>query len=76
MSMIQCFVCHLPIYRMLHVPVPGTPLQADSFRSLLPTQYPDPSPRSEMRCPHCRAFPFIAHNTGLQVLTIDGELLP
>lgn len=76
MSVIQCFVCHLPIYRMLHAPIPGTALQADSFRSLLPTQYPDPLPHSEMRCPHCSGFPFIAHNTGLQVLTIEGELLP
>lgn len=76
MSVIQCFVCHLPIYRMLQIPLPGEPLQAYSFRSLLPTQYPDPSPYSAIRCPHCGDFPFVAHNTGLQALTIEGELLP
>ena len=76
MSIIQCFICHLPIYRMNHLPQPGLPLQADSFQSLLPTQYPNPKPYAPIICPHCQGFPFIAHNTGLQVLTIEGELLP
>lgn len=76
MTLIQCFQCHHPIYQLLEMPSPGVPVNASSMRSLFPELFPDPLHLTPMVCPQCRRFPFVIHNTGIQVLTLEGQLLP
>ncbi|MBY0451222.1 MAG: hypothetical protein K2X01_11420 [Cyanobacteria bacterium] len=76
MMIVQCFECLQPIYRLKHVPQPGSLFKPEQFESLLPRQHPDPQHGAPMVCPWCGEFPFVSQNTGYQVLTIEEGLLP
>jgi hypothetical protein len=76
MNIIQCVSCHSAIYKLKHSPVPGLAIQSDSFEDIYSSQCLSPKPLTPMLCPVCGRFPFIYHNTGIQMLTIEGELIP
>ena len=73
---ILCSSCSNSIYRLKKLPIPGSVMESDDFESLKPYEYPHPEVGMPIICPCCGEFPFIAHNTGIQVQTIEGEILP
>jgi hypothetical protein len=76
MIAIQCFQCAQPIYRLLQPPRPGLPVLAHHVAPLVEGLARAPQPQEAMRCPMCGRFPFVMQNTGLQMLTVDGQLIP
>ncbi|MBX2861177.1 MAG: hypothetical protein KTR14_08075 [Vampirovibrio sp.] len=76
MTIVMCCACRQPIYQLAQMPKPSQTMAPEYFKSLLPEQYPDPKRGQEIACPQCQRFPFIFHNTGIQVLSVEGELLP
>jgi hypothetical protein len=75
-EIVLCWQCREPLYYLYHRPIPGDVLRAGWFKAYYPHLHADPEEGTPIRCPMCGRMPFVVNNTGFQLITAAGEILP